>query len=585
MVIGTNEAYYSTLGFNGVSYVDIGEDGDAPVVAPDLASLAQYKLVVPRPSSAASYLAVPWSTPMKQWTEDALGGAIQTGVMDIDIPIGTPPAGGWPWIMRLHATGETYPISGGYLNNYVRLPGLARGYAIIPTNFRHPVSNADQGFPHDDVGMAIQYVRAIATALNLNPERGFLVCSSRGNIGILDCLRPNLKNPSANTYEGRMDSDGIVAIWSLSGAATVDPLEWASWYMSTAPGSGPTTGTWAGMTAYDAYLAKTASESPGGELPPNGVMDSCVRRLVTLTGGASPKVPKLVMIHKDLYHNPVASTVAAWPTLLDDKHYSNNGQVLRQAYIANGYESRILTLSGITEDNANGREDQFADCIPVFQLIEQGYSVKEAYAIALTARRAGRMFMDDTILSDDAGIYYLPPTAIGSWPAFSGAAQFADGTVPVTAVASPVGALVDGSYGRANRVLVAPSLRGVGAGQTGGTNKGTIQQFANGARGILFDSTDRLIAAYANGSSTQACYSWCNTAGVAYLATVAANRSATQVFYGQLNSSPGSNGDLTNKVNSLTIIHKNAGGFNAQDLQAYAAFAREIDGVSALLNP
>ena len=556
------------------AYVNVGDAVDP--VAPTLGDIASF-LVATGPNSSVSYEGIPWTAtgvPAVTWPEAARGGITLSGVIDVDVPIGAAPVGGWPVVMRFHATGEDYQVgSGGYIANYVKEPGLQNGFAFIPVEFRHPVSNADQGFPKDDIGRAIQKVRALATALNLNPLKIYAVCASRGNLVTLNNLRPNLVDPGGLTYESRMDSDGVLGIWAMSGQATYEPLQWALNFCSQAAASGP-----GGVgTAYDAYLAQAASESPGGTLPAPGSLGSAMDLVASLPA-ASPKVPKMVMVHKEVYHSPAAATLAEWPDLLDDKHYSNNGQLLRATYVAAGYDDRIMTLCGIDEVNPNGREDQFADSIPWFMQLELGLGVKEAWAIVHTRRRAGLGVVND------AGIYYLPATTIGSFPAFSGAAQFADGTTPVSAVASPVGGLIVGSYGRANRAL-AGAASGVGAGQTGGTNKPTIQQFANGARGFLFDSTDRLIAAFANGSSTQSCFSWCNTAGVAYLATTAANLSATQVFFGQLAASPGADGDLTNKVNSLTIIHKNAGGFDAQDIQGYAAFARELDGVAALTNP
>lgn len=117
-------------------------------------------------------------------------------VMDIFVPPGTPPAGGWPVAYYGHPNGSTHFIAmdtnpDSKWSTLVR-PLLEQGYVVVSYEFRHPVVNYVEGqpVPRYDIQRAINtFATRYAATLNADVSNSFIFGRSRGGgLGLLTAL-------------------------------------------------------------------------------------------------------------------------------------------------------------------------------------------------------------------------------------------------------------------------------------------------------------------------------------------------------------------------------------------------------------
>lgn len=148
-------------------------------------------------------------------------------VMDIFVPPGTPPAGGWPVAYYGHPNGSTHFIAmdtnpDSKWSTLVR-PLLEQGYVVVSYEFRHPVVNyvAGSPTPRYDIQKAINtFVSRHAEALNADPTNSFISGQSRGGgLGILTALT------------GKLTGTTVRAMWTYQAQTTFNCNEMANTFV------------------------------------------------------------------------------------------------------------------------------------------------------------------------------------------------------------------------------------------------------------------------------------------------------------------------------------------------------------------
>lgn len=185
--------------------------------APTLGSLAAYQV------TATKYVDIPYST--KSWSEPTAGGATWYARLDVYLPSGSAPVGGWPVVCYFHANGSTKTITpGDAIDVKILQPLLAQGIAVVPIEFPHPAQQmAVAGVDGDpasldcyaDIGRAIQKVRSLASAFNFNATNIGAVTRSRGSMALYTWLQAD-RIASVGTHQERQSS-WIQAYWTVNG--------------------------------------------------------------------------------------------------------------------------------------------------------------------------------------------------------------------------------------------------------------------------------------------------------------------------------------------------------------------------------
>lgn len=157
---------------------------------------------------------------VKSWSEVTVGGTILYCVMDVYIPLGTAPPGGWPVMLYFHSNGSTNSMAGSPIDK-IRDPLLAAGYAVASIEFPHPVTNkvalgANWFDAYYDCARAVQYVRSYSTAMGLNPNKLGAVSRSRGSLCVYASLLPERANPLLPKHWERQSSY-IPSIYMVQG--------------------------------------------------------------------------------------------------------------------------------------------------------------------------------------------------------------------------------------------------------------------------------------------------------------------------------------------------------------------------------
>ena len=105
------------------------------------------------------------------------------------------------------------------LYNKLIVRARAAGFAVASIDYRHPVQNDDlTPVPHDDIGRAVQSLRAMAGDLGIDPQNMFLIGSSQGTLGIWQALQPDLMVPGAEGPAGQ--SSAVNAAYAYNAQAT-----------------------------------------------------------------------------------------------------------------------------------------------------------------------------------------------------------------------------------------------------------------------------------------------------------------------------------------------------------------------------
>lgn len=469
--------------------------------APELSSIETYR------TSSTSWVGVPWGDQV--WVEPGIG--TQQQLLDIDIPAGTPPAGGWPVIFHLHANAATRTVApGSALDVQVKQPGLAAGYAFVSGDFRHPVVQAAVGAPHQDAGLMLQYLRSLHSALNIDRTRVHALCRSRGSLALWQSLQADLADADAATYAARQSSI-FTSLWVVQGQIAYSTTRFAELYI--VPGD---------------RAAVVAAN------PDNPAWRNTIDAVPT-----AASLPPIAMVHELAWYGAQV-TKATMDADGSQVHFPDAGRLMVAAYTARGQGSRCAAWDAepSTSDNA----EQLGDAPNWFKFIDEGMSATEALAMARARRR-------------NAQAHYVTDNLAGAY-------QTAEPLAGTPVLAGPVGALVCGQYGLANRVAATPS--GNAAAQLVSANRPLLAQFGSGRYGLLFDSTDRLAVAMAS-DGTIAFRGWTDTGEVTDLVSTSTSNYVfgTTAFAG--------------KTVGL-VVGQDAATFSANDLKIYRRFATQWTG-------
>lgn len=406
--------------------------------APDLASIATYQDA----GNARAYTSIPYGAG-ESWDEYWNSGFVerQSQAFDIEVPAGTPPVGGWPVVLFLHSAGgtKTVVVGDSSVGTIVKGPALASGVAFASGWHRNPSTNYNwngpgSGFVNTDPGRIIQKIRALATALSLNPNAILVLGASKGNDYLTCTFAGDLQDLNATTYEGRQSSIPNAG-YSVQPQVYYDSAKWAAAFVPPASRA--------------AFLAA----NPSIPALPNAAE-------MVATANPAHVIP-LAVVHEGVY-------VAGFSELaVDDIHFANNGLHIRAAYENAGYANRIVTWAG--EPQAG---DRMGPLLEWWRHVRSGATPREAMAMARARSR-------------NAALWYVRND-------LSGIALGTTGAGPVV-VDGVLGGIVDGSYGLSNRAALVGSL-GVPCGQDTTNSKPTLRAKGNGQYCVRFDATNDKLA-------------------------------------------------------------------------------------------
>lgn len=411
--------------------------------APTLASLEPYR------TSATTFKAVPWGP--VTWTE---GAYTYSQVVDIYLPSGAPTG---PFVVRDHAAQSPYDITAGStLDTTVVQAALAKGYVVFARAARHPkLSSTPTEFFDSDYGRSLQFIRSLHVALGFDPTKGYCHTQSRGSGMMIQQLLPDLANPVASTYAGRMSSRGLKLIYSINPQAFNRSLTMAQAYLTN-------------QTEIDLALADYPD-------------DARQRDAATLVATADAAAVPLFVAKYDATFQSGLVTYAAMQAAGGVLHYPNQGLTYRTAYAARGMLDRII----VTDQDA-GLANVTADFVPVIASLEAGLNLAQAMAVARAARLGHSLI-------------YIPPT-------LAGVTLNMDGSGGTPAVGGNIGGISDKSAGLANTSSTN------GAGQPTNANKPKLAALGAQYGALFADSTDALICQRANTGAAGCMVAWTTTA-------------------------------------------------------------------------
>lgn len=357
---------------------------------------------------------------------------------DIDVPSGTAPGAGWPAVLWFHPNGSSKAIVDADLAA-AKAACLAAGFAFFSFEFRHPVVNVALGAPHTDAGLAIQWARAVATALNLDTANFFGMTQSRGTLALWQALQADMANPTGPTWQSRQSSL-LKGIWGYQGQTTYSTAEMSTTFIQSSDRA--------------QFLADNPNDARWG---------SALASVAT-----APYVPHLVMQHREAYvsgfvpWNPGANTTATF-----DEHEPNFGAQMRTVYYANGYANRIATNDSISGANA------WVGMTDWFKHLMAGATGLEAFAL-VKARKY------------NASLWYGGTSLAGFYTDTGRTTQAANG--------ASIAAVNDRQYGLVDAAAGASSA-GYPVSQATAAARPTLGTAANGRYMLTFDGGDRLSGA------------------------------------------------------------------------------------------
>ena len=291
--------------------------------APTLADIADYQ------TNSTTWIGIPWGP--ESWEEDTIPGQpVLYQVLDVYLPPGTAPAGGWPVVCWYHANSNTRDVGASGVLADAKAAIHAAGLAFIAVEFRHPVSNVRYGAPHEDVGRSVQFARGLATALDLDITNFFALSRSRGSLCIWQALQPDLAIVDAPTWAGRQSSL-LKGIWAYNAQTTYDSEEFANLFVIP--------------EERDDFLVLRPNDPRWG---------SALASVPT-----APQLPAITMLHETAYPTGLVSAAAA-----NDVHYAGMGSAFRDAYIAEGAGALIDAQDSVpTSDVYLGSAAWFASLV------------------------------------------------------------------------------------------------------------------------------------------------------------------------------------------------------------------------------
>lgn len=141
-----------------------------------------------------------------------------------------------PLVIWAHPTGETEKITPNspHMGQLVN-PALEKNFAFMSIEFRHPVSSqlappakAQLDIPNTDITRAVQWARAWANELGIDPKNVFLIGQSRGTLSLLTALSPNM---AVNDGTYLAQSSRVNAIYAVQAQTTYEETQVANTFI------------------------------------------------------------------------------------------------------------------------------------------------------------------------------------------------------------------------------------------------------------------------------------------------------------------------------------------------------------------
>jgi hypothetical protein len=386
---------------------------------PTLADLAPYAGV--SVGGYTRYENVPWGAlfGVTGWNEPTLNGRLVQPVMTIYMPNTPAPAGGYGMILRAHANGADHNIEEGTGSLWANLvvPAMQGGYGVCSIEFRHPVPNVALGAPHLDAGYCVQFARALGPALNLNQNRFHAYATSRGNLVFWQAVAPELADPGSPAFAKRQSS----RVKAVYGVQTQDSYSTTQFIQ---------------QKVVPADQAACLADPAYADDPRWGSAQDLIRN------GQQP-LPYLCAVYDQPFVNALPSHVMGRYTKaqIDGDmnlrvHCPEFARGLWDAFAARG-RTDLITVC----DEVSGGVATTADAVGFFAAIDAqpGISAKAAKCQAQQRRLGGPL-------------YYFE----GASP--SGAYASQSTPTPVTTAGATFGVLIDGAWGRDNRLNTSAPL-------------------------------------------------------------------------------------------------------------------------------
>lgn len=243
-----------------------------------------------------------------------------------------------PLILWAHPNGMTHFIADNAQSTLYRdlvQPALAGGFAFASVEFRHPVVNESiVPAPHLDVALAVQFLRAHAERLNIDPHNVFIVAQSRGSLGLWTALQDDLADPGHGDPV-RRESTRVRAVFAYQPQATYDGLEFADLFVADAHRD-RAKAWWRQVHPQHASFGSAIRSVDAGDPP------------VRLRYAGAPHAQPL--------------TYADFRQGVDVLHYPDAGAALCDAYRRSGVSRRCEVDFGISRDRAfEGYTQYFTD--------------------------------------------------------------------------------------------------------------------------------------------------------------------------------------------------------------------------------
>lgn len=237
------------------------------------------------------------------WNEPTLDGQQLSQAVDIYVP---KDMSDMPAVLWAHANGssKSFAANSGLANNALG-PAIAAGQVVVSVEFRHPVTNYDDGAPNTDLVDAVQFIRCNAPALGIDPTRIAGLASSRGTLMVWTAVQPELADPDSPDPVKRQSSR-LAGVY----AAQAQTSYW---------------GQWIADTFYDPQLHPLLL----GQLPANDIA------LGHAVGDVTAAAPPIHLAYIDpLADLPIDAQSIG---MVDPVHLPNFGDELCKAYAAAGH--------------------------------------------------------------------------------------------------------------------------------------------------------------------------------------------------------------------------------------------------------
>ncbi len=249
----------------------------------------------------------------ESWIEPGLNGGPRIQAFDF---YAAPGDGARPLVIWAHPNEKTkaIPVGSDLYQALVEL-ALDAGFSFASIEFRHPVVNADladsatnPGVPHYDVARALQFIRANADALGIDPRNVFFVGKSRGALALWTALQDDMADPYSHDPVARQ-STRVNAVFGYNMQTTYRGSEFADLFIVPGDRAEFNAIFEAENPKYLQYGSAIASVNASGLYPDPPVM--------LRYGGAI--VPRQLTVEEMFAQ--------------DEIHYPNFGPALCQAYL------------------------------------------------------------------------------------------------------------------------------------------------------------------------------------------------------------------------------------------------------------